>query len=90
MRQHRGEVGHINHNPVIPRFRINTPLNNRRSLFCIRQVFLQGLDNQGRPIVLGVGARHRKFDSKDDAMAFCIYALDTAVAIGCGTEKDAG
>ncbi|GIL70781.1 hypothetical protein Vretimale_3839 [Volvox reticuliferus] len=47
-----------------------------------KKVFLQGLDKTGRPIVLGVGARHRKFDSKEDAMAFCIYALDTAVAIG--------
>ncbi|PNH03837.1 Phosphatidylinositol transfer protein CSR1 [Tetrabaena socialis] len=47
-----------------------------------KKVFLQGLDKTGRPIVLGVGARHRRFDSKEDAMQFCTYALDTAVAIG--------
>ncbi|KXZ52707.1 hypothetical protein GPECTOR_8g102 [Gonium pectorale] len=51
-----------------------------------KKVFLQGLDRTGRPIVLGVGARHRKFETKDDALAFCTYALDTAVAIGDSHE----
>lgn len=51
------------------------------------QVFLQGLDKTGRPIVLGVGSRHRKFETKEDALAFCTYALDTACAIGNSHEE---
>ncbi|KAG2453571.1 hypothetical protein HYH02_001790 [Chlamydomonas schloesseri] len=51
-----------------------------------KKVFLQGLDKTGRPIVLGVGSRHRKFETKEDALAFCTYALDTACAIGNSHE----
>ncbi|KAG2439240.1 hypothetical protein HXX76_004601 [Chlamydomonas incerta] len=52
-----------------------------------KKVFLQGLDKTGRPIVLGVGSRHRKFETKEDALAFCTYALDTACAIGNSHEE---
>ncbi len=43
---------------------------------------MQGLDRGGRPIVVGVGSRHLKFKTKEEARNFCTYALDTAVAVG--------
>jgi hypothetical protein len=80
MRQSCRQLPHRDQRALL---RAQTPCMPRPAvLTCFAQVFVQGLDRQGRPIVLGVGHKHKKFENKEAALTFCKYALDAAVMVG--------